>query len=424
MPAANLDPFFLRPLALRALFAKNMGQASADIGLIEGNRGLFDGLDETGAASTAHLARVLKAPVLLCIDCAKATRTVAALLNGLETFEADLDFAGVVLNRIGSSRHESSLRRAIEANTNFKILGALPRMAANPLPERHMGLASSGGLENAPEANAIFNKLAGFISANCDILKIYGLAQAAPDLEAPPIKPASKRTDSGPLIGVARDQAFWFYYPENLEALEEAGCRLAFLSFFDKSEANQSAWRNVDGLYLGGGFPEDYATELSESPYLASLRVCADAGMPIYAECGGLIALARGLEINGRLWPMAGVLPVTAVWSDKPQGLGYVEALVEADNPWRERGQKLVGHEFHYSICRPGREKMPTCLRLERGAGLFGRGAATDGLYIKNVWASYLHIYAPADPDWAGRFAWLASAAKTATARDQNQYKR
>jgi cobyrinic acid a,c-diamide synthase len=413
-PATNLDPWFLPPDRLRALFAHAM-QPQGQIGLIEGNRGIFDGLDAAGSCSTAELARWLSCPVLISLDCTKMTRTAAALVQGLCRFEPGVALRGLVLNQIGSPRHETALRRALEAYTDVPVLGALPRLAANPLPERHMGLASFGEVLSE-RAEATLDGLADFVGGHVNVEAVLAAAQAAPDLPAerpfwgteaaPPCRGNGTKTAAAkaPLIGYVRDAALWFYYRENLESLSRAGAKLLRLSLFD-----DRPWPEVDGLYLGGGFPEDVAARLCASPHLSRLRDMARRGMPIYAECGGFMLLARGIERDGRLWEMSGVFPVIASCRAKPQGLGYVSARVARSNPWFAEGALLRGHEFHYSRCEWGDNPPEAALRLERGTGMGTiAGEACDGLVFNNVLALYTHIFAPAVPSWAHNFTRMA----------------
>lgn len=412
-PATNLDPFFMDASNLENLFCASMG--NRDMAIIEGNRGLYDGLNESGICSTSNLARALASPILLCIDCAKSTRTIAAILNGLINFERGLHFAGVILNQVGSERHATSLRAAIEANTSLKILGILPRLKKNPLPERHMGLASKG-VELNERMESTLDTLANLVRENCEIDKILALAQECPPLE-------NRRSGEHKIvqkkctIGVVRDEALWFYYPENLAALEEAGANLVFLSLMDNCEKAASPWQNLDGLYLGGGFPEDFPDRISRSPCLEKIRKMADQGLPIYAECGGLIALCASLQKNEQTWPMANIFPCKAVWHPEPQGLGYVEARVSLDNPWHPSGSSIRGHEFHYSHCLWESAPQKCALELKRGVGISKDKKGLDGLVYKNVWASYTHIFAPAVPHWARNFVALACAFRNQTAK-------
>lgn len=403
-PATNLDPFFLDAAALRKFYGEAISKSAPDFALLEGNRGLYDGLDEHGSRSTAALARLLDFPVLLTVDCAKTTRTLAAILNGLTSFEEGLRFAGVILNNVGSLRHEQALRKAIATSSSLPVLGCLPRLRENPLPERHMGLATTGGIIS-PRADDIFSDLARLIRDNCDIDAI--LKSACPGkITAPKAAPSMASKPDGPVIGYAEDEALWFYYPENLEALEKSGAKLKKISLLN---SDPEELQNLSGIYLGGGFPEDYVQRLSTSPALAKLAGLASGNLPIYAECGGLLLLCATLCHNGREWPMANVFPLKAEWHDRPQGLGYVEGNVIAPNPYYPVGLRIKAHEFHYSSCSP-LAAIDFKVRLSRGKGLY---ASEDGVCMGNVWGSYFHIFAPALSIWAENFVKLAADFKT-----------
>lgn len=407
--ARNLDPWFLPPSRLLDLFAAAMNREDNGIALLEGNRGLYDGLNESGSCSTAQVARAIACPILLCLDCSKATRTVAAIINGLVGFETGLDFAGVVLNRVGSARHETSLCKAIETNTNLPVLGAIPRLAVNLLPERHMGIASFGGGLNH-EIERILDELANLITAHCNTAEILACAKNAqplPEKRVSTPEIISKKNHKPPVIGFVRDEALWFYYKENLDALKEAGASLRQVSLFK----NDRTWEGLAGIYLGGGFPEDMCARLSGSPCLARLAGYVESGIPVYAECGGLLILCAGLEKEGTFWPMANVFQATAQWTARPQGLGYVEARVVRENPFYQPGLILRGHEFHYSRIQLTQHTGGLGLQLLRGSGICkdAEGTAYDGLLRRNAWGSYTHIFAPALPCWAANF--VASAA-------------
>lgn len=483
--ASNLDPYFLPPARLRALFRHVMERSGARLALLEGNRGLFDGMDVRGSCATAELARTLDCPVLLSLDCTKMTRTAAALVAGVRNFEPGLRLAGVVLNQVASARHEGILREAITAYTDVPVLGAIPRLRENPLPERHMGLASLCGDELSPQAQEILEKLADVVRDHVDMERVLALADDLPALPEEPdfwdeaawagegavapsgagrsaachagmasaagageareavmaagtlsgralqtTVPEKPQADSAagmvagaclpraccpadspepaPRIGYVRDRALWFYYEENLEALRRAGAELVRLSLLD-----DASWPELDGLYLGGGFPEDWARELASSPHLARLATLAGEGLPIYAECGGFMVLASALERDGQRWPMSGIFPVETRFCPKPQGLGYVRADVVLPNPYFPQGSVLRGHEFHYSLCHEPAAvsgRLEHALRLRKGTGM-GRdaeGHGRDGLVSGRVWAAYCHIFAPAVPEWAPRFVDLA----------------
>ncbi len=483
--ASNLDPYFLPPARLRALFRHVMERSGARLALLEGNRGLFDGMDVRGSCATAELARTLDCPVLLSLDCTKMTRTAAALVAGIRNFEPGLRLAGVVLNQVASARHEGILREAITTYTDVPVLGAIPRLRENPLPERHMGLASLCGDELSPQAQEILEKLADVVRDHVDMERVLALADDLPALSEEPdfwdeaawagegavapsgtwqsaachagtasaagageareavmaagtlsgralqtTVPEKPQADSAagmvagacltraccpadspepaPRIGYVRDRALWFYYEENLEALRRAGAELVRLSLLD-----DAPWPELDGLYLGGGFPEDWARELASSPHLARLATLAGEGLPIYAECGGFMVLASALERDGQRWPMSGIFPVETRFCPKPQGLGYVRADVVLPNPYFPQGSVLRGHEFHYSLCHEPAAvsgRLEHALRLRKGTGM-GRdaeGHGRDGLVSGRVWAAYCHIFAPAVPGWAPRFVDLA----------------
>lgn len=396
-PATNLDPFFLADERLRALFQHAFGPAA--VAVIEGNRGLYDGRDVEGSCSTARLARALDAPVVLALNCTKMTRTAAAVVAGLAGFEA-IRLAGVVLNQIGSARHGSLARRAIEEYTGIPVLGEIPRLRKNPLPERHMGLVSMHAEQLDSGADAVLNKLATLIREHCDVNRLLALARSAPAMreEAPfwTAPAAGSAAPPRPRIGYVRDAALWFYYEENLEALRRSGADLVRLELMA-----DDPWPHLDGLYLGGGFPEMLAAGISASPRLADIRALSERGRPIYAECGGFMLLCRSLRVGERDYPMADLFPARAEFRVKPQGLGYVEAEVRGENPFHPVGTRLRGHEFHYSRCVPLGELAPT-LSLNPGTGMDGTGM--DGLLIRRTFAAYTHIFAPAAPHWAPRF--------------------
>ena len=403
--ATNLDPFFLPPARLRALFQHSL--PAHHLALIEGNRGLFDGRDAQGSCATAELAHILDCPVIVSLDCTKMTRTAAALVLGLTMFDPRIRIAGIILNQVGTSRQATLIRQAVEQHTCVPVLGALPRLPRNPLPERHMGLAS-GDMGDA--ARAVLEQLGTFIREHVDMARVRNLANAAPAL---PPSPPFWEGDARPArvrIGYVRDEALWFYYGENLEALRRAGAELVRLSFADKEP-----WPELDGIYLGGGFPEDHAPRLSQSPHLAELQRWSDAGMPIYAECGGFMVLARAISRADASHRMAGIFPVEARFSPRPQGLGYVEGRVTCDNPFLPRGSLVRGHEFHYSHCVPDADAAPCCaLALDCGRGM---GQGQDALIVRRTWASYTHIFAPALPQWADNFVAAAAAFATEAGR-------
>ena len=421
-PQGNLDPFFMPGNLLAAHFldcAQGYGLA-----LVEGNRGLFDGLDLSGSCSTAELARILKAPVLLIIDCTKMTRTAAALVKGCRDFEPDVTIGGVILNRTGNARHQALVRTAVEDLAETPVLGVLPRNTAPFIVERHMGLAGLDDQADVPQADALLDRLADFVSAHVDLAAVRSLSLSAPPLgvkdddaaasssETLSPCPARPRAFSRkPRIGYARDAAFWFYYKENLDALERAGAELVPLSLLDSAP-----WPAVDGLYLGGGLPELYAQALADNTAIrAHVAALSRSGLPLYAECGGFMYLTEQIRIDGNVFPMAGIFPCAVEFCSRPQGLGYVEAEVTGDNPFHPAGTHFRGHEFHFSRVLPCRESgtadraQSYVLSLRKGKGMAKGpdGLYLDGLLSGNTFASYTHIFAPAVPHWAPAFVAL-----------------
>ena len=397
-PTSNLDPFLLSHDQICALF--NERASGYDISVIEGNRGLFDGKDVKGSCSTAELARQLNAPVVLIIDCTKMTRTVAAVVAGCASFEKDLNLAGVILNQTATDRHRSILKKTIEQYTDVPVLGMLPRLKENPIPERHMGLVSDQEYfaDSADGANedAALNKLADFVEQNVDLERLYEIACDVSPVENPPVQLwPDKLTDEPVKIGYVHDTALWFYYSENLDALEEAGAELVKLSLLDDAD-----WPEIDALYLGGGFPETLARELSDNKkILRHVKKLADDGLPIYAECGGFLYLTESIEYGGRTHPMAGVFPVDTKFKSKPQGLGYTCATVTVDTPFYDEGTELHGHEFHYTYCEKAEDaELNFAIDLTRGKGV---AQGQDGLIYKNTFAGYNHIHALGAPEWA-----------------------
>jgi cobyrinic acid a,c-diamide synthase len=407
----TLDPFFLiSNKGIRRAFVH--GAYGADINLIEGNHGLFDSLDDEGTGSTAAVARCLQAPVILVVNAARMSRSVAALVRGYQAFEPDTPIAAVILNSIArttpheaQSRHELKLRHAIESHCQIPVVGALPRSEALAIPDRHLGLvprAEDDALIPAIEA------CGHAVEQYLDLEAILNIGRSAPPLSTTdcgepvvdsrhePPKSHSAVTDSqaDTVIGVVRDRAFTFYYPENLEALSDAGAKLVFLDAL-----RDGGLPDVNALYIGGGFPEIFMEELSANRQVRlDIRSAAREGLPIYAECGGLIYLARHVVWEGRSAEMVGVLPCDVEMTDRPRGHGYVIAEAVDNNPFIPVGRIVRGHEFHNSRIVNWQGNLPTAYRLRRGNGL-GRGR--DGLIYRNVLASYTHLHAAGSPGWA-----------------------
>jgi len=400
-PSHNLDPFLMEGDQIIGLVSRHA--QAADALLIEGNRGLFDGLDAQGTYSTAELAKLLRMPVVLVVDCTMTTRTAAALVMGCQHFDPQVNLAGVILNQVARPRHEDILRKSIEHYCRVPVLGALPRLKCAVFPERHMGLVPP------PEHRAAVRAVQAAQELAERYLDLSGLWQAA--CQAPPLPSATRPlypdvASPHPQVslGVIRDAAFQFYYPENLEALEQAGARLIFLSAL----ADRELPPDLDALYLGGGFPETNAAALSRNEsFRASVCRAAEQGLPMYAECGGLMYLGRSIRtLQGESHAMVGLLPYEFLMGKSPQGHGYTILEVVGENPFFPRGARLRGHEFHYSRLYP--EPGPEAnlvFHMSRGAGICGH---RDGFVYKNVLATYTHLHALGAPEWAPALVRLA----------------
>jgi len=403
-PCYNLDTY-LAPHQ-RVLDSFLFHSADSDIAFIEGNRGLFDGIDIEGSTSTAELAKLLKAPVILCLDCTKTTRTIAAVVEGCLRFDSDVHIEGVILNRIAGSRHESIIRKSIDLYCGVPVLGAVPKLHQQNFPERHMGLLPT--VEH-DRAGSSVSQIAQIAEKHLDLQAVEDIAQKASEtpLGRPDGKPASvpagvigKKTkiapaEKRPRIGIVRDSAFQFYYPENIEALAAAGADLVYVSPLEGG--NLPA---VDAIYIGGGFPETHAGALAENRrFRSELKSLAEDGLPIYAECGGLMYLAEELVLKQTTYPMAGVLPVVFGLSQRPQGHGYTIVRVERENPYFPTGTEFKGHEFHYSsVLKWWGNEDDFAFVMKRGIGILGN---KDGLLYKNVLATYTHIHVLGIPFWA-----------------------
>ncbi|MFZ5763187.1 MAG: cobyrinate a,c-diamide synthase [Thermodesulfobacteriota bacterium] len=388
-PCYNLDPYLMASEALLASFADHV--PGAEVVLVEGNRGLYDGVDVEGRCSTAELAKLLDLPVLLVVDCTKTTRTVAALVLGCRELDREVRIAGVVLNRVGTSRHEALVREAVERYTGIPVVGAIPRSRHDVFPQRHLGVTPT------PEHGAADTALATLAERTSQYLDIERIKELMAEVQPPAQPLAMPATEAGPPVrlGYLKDAAFQFYYAENLEALAAAGAELVPINALTAERLPE-----IDGLYIGGGFPETSARELAANVgFRASIREAAERGLPIYAECGGLIYLGERLTLDGVEYPLVGLFPIHFSLQRKPQAHGYTVLVAEGDNPFYQRGETIKGHEFRYSrVEHYGGDIDRLALRMERGVGFL---AGRDGLVHKNVLALYTHIHAIGTPQWA-----------------------
>jgi cobyrinic acid a,c-diamide synthase len=386
----NLDPFLMDLDALTTSYKRRA--STAEMVIIEGNRGLYDGVDAHGGYSTAELAKLLDLPVLLVVDCTKTTRTIAALVLGCKMLDPDVHIAGVVLNRIGSVRHEKIVREAVETYAKVPVVGAYRRMKKDIFPMRHLGVTPFQEYDGAGDAIA---DLAQGIEDNVDIAKVEGLMA---DLSGrfPVDLPIEVAPKAKVTIGVVQDAAFQFYYPENFEALRQNGAELVFIN----SLTDVALPKDLDGLYIGGGFPETSAPLLAKNAsFRMSVKDAAEAGLPIYAECGGLIYLGSEIALEQETHPLVGVFEATFTIQKRPQAHGYTVATATGKNPFYDAGTEVKGHEFRYSkIGNWSGQAEELGLKMQRGVGFADGG---DGLIYKNVLALYTHVHAIGTPEWA-----------------------
>jgi len=411
-PCYNLDSFLIPGEKILSSF---LSHSTGDIAIIEGNRGLHDGMDAEGSYSTAELSKLLKAPVILVVDCTKMTRTAAALVLGCMNLDRDVRLKGVVLNQVSGSRHESVTREAIERYCTVPVVGAIPRIGAAEFPERHMGLTPHQEHPDVVRAIAFVSDISTKYLDLDAILKIAHEVEPLgedPETRRPvdPEKsisfrlsaPSPRHRDAvSPVarVGIIRDSAFQFYYPENFEELSRGGAEIV-----EVSALAGKPLPDLDALYIGGGFPETHAIALAENlRFRDSLKKAIGDGLPVYAECGGLMYLGEGLLLEGRTYPMAGIFPLVFSLEKKPQAHGYSVAEVVGENPFYPVGTILKGHEFHYSrpvniLELPGGDGDITfAFRMKRGQGI---EAKMDGICRRNVLATYTHLHALGAQEW------------------------
>lgn len=371
-PSRNLDPFMMGLEGVRRSFCSAV--AGADVAVVEGVMGLFDGLDATEVGSSAQVAKALGIPVLLVVNVHGMSRSAAAIEAGFSSFDPDVRLAGTILNRVGSERHLSMLKNSLQR----PIFGALPRVKEMEVQSRHLGLVM--GFEKEHDRKA----LASLLEDHAAIDEILAL-HADPTCRTPEPEAETKRCVR---IGVAQDEAFCFYYYDNLRELERGGAELIYFSPL------RDALPDVDGLYIGGGYPELHAAELESAPARNQIRKASEDGMPIYGECGGLMYLGESIETAEGSRMMVGALPGTTIMTKKIQALGYVDADVAGPNPAFAQGRTLRGHEFHYSRFECERDAS-FAYRLKRGKGIERgpKGRGLDGLVEHNTLGGYLHAH-------------------------------
>jgi cobyrinic acid a,c-diamide synthase len=387
-PCYNLDFHMMQRDEIERQFAG--AAARARISLIEGNKGLYDGLDLDGSNSNAALAKLLGAPVVLVIDARGMTRGVAPLILGYQAFDPEIRIAGVILNNLGGSRHESKLRAVIEHYTDVEVIGAVQHDASLQIAERHLGLVPANEQD---AARARIQHVGERVAAQVDLDRLLAIGDSAPALNVPmPVEAAA--SPERLRIGIAHDQAFGFYYSEDLDTLRAANVELV-----DIDTLHAQALPEVDALIIGGGFPEVFMAELEANTALRTqIRSAIESGLPAYAECGGLMYLSKSLSWQGQTREMVGVGPGDTVMHERPVGRGYARLQPTGEDRWQETAS-IPAHEFHYSSL----ENLPAgsiyAYRVTRGHGIDGHH---DGYQQHNLLAAYVHRRG------AGKQGWIA----------------
>jgi len=393
----NLDFYTMHHDEIQGVF--NRYNTNADISLIEGNKGLYDGLDLDGSNSNAALATLLGAPVILVLDARGMTRGVAPLILGYQAFDENINIAGVILNKLGGSRHEAKLRNVIEHYTDVSVIGAVHQHPDMAIVERHLGLVPSNESEQAMQH---INNISHHVEHSVNLEQLISKAELA----ASPVKftAPEKAPIADIRIAVAKDAAFGFYYSGDMIAMQDAGAEVVEFDTINDTALPE----NIDGLFIGGGFPESKLSELSQNTSMReSIRSAIEAGLPTYAECGGMMYLSRSIQWQDLQAEMVGVIPAKTMMHERPQGRGYVRIKETKDFLWPTPEDKTStqhqAHEFHYSSLDDFKVNSDYQFAYDvlRGHGIDGKH---DGIIYKNMLACYTHQRHVESNPWVKRF--------------------
>ncbi len=403
-PCYNLDFNAMTPAEIVRFFAEK----SRGLSLVEANKGLYDGVEPDGSDANAALAKLLELPVVLVIDTLGMSRGIAPLLMGYQAFDREVNIAGVIHNKVGGARHESKLRRAVETYSGLPVLGAVWRKAELEIGERHLGLTTPA---ETGERDAIVARIGEIVGAAVDLGRLRDIAASAPAIEAGRGMRPPAGSGEGLTIGYARDAAFGFYYPDDLEAMEQAGARLVPVDMIHDAQLP-----DLDGLFIGGGFPEMRAAELSANATMReSVKRALEGGMPAYAECGGLMYLSQGIDWGEERHDMVGLIPGRATMHRVPQGRGYVRYDCTDANPWGTAGRSIRAHEFHYASLDGLPEGLTWAREITRGHGTDGK---RDAIVIGNTVAGFIHLRNTAQVPWVAGFLEFVRRCKTGANSD------
>ncbi len=400
-PCYNLDFNTQSEAEILATFSRHSHhtEPGTDLIIIETNKGLFDGVDPRGSDSNARMASILKAPIILVIDTIGITRGIAPLLHGYSTFDPDINISGVILNKTGGSRHENKLRKAIEYYSDIPVLGSIDRNDGLAIAERHLGLTTPG---EKSTAEPLIEQLAQTIEQCIDmdaLLKIAAspghVSPATPQRIEPVVRPDIT-------IAIARDEAFGFYYPDDLEDFSRCGARLEFFSPLHDSQLPKA-----DGLFIGGGFPETHMKKLAANqPLRAQIKTAIEAGLPTYAECGGLMYLSRSIEWSAKTAQMVGAIPGECKMHKSPQGRGFARLQNTANHRWPGNNTNpadatVPAHEFHYASIENLPQETKYAFQVKRGHGIDGNN---DGVVMGNLLANFCHFRSTKRTPWVSAF--------------------
>jgi len=418
----NLDLFLIPEDKLVQTFKQACDET--DLAIIEGAMGLYDGLDSH--ETTAEIARLLNIPIILVVNTSRMTSSIAAMVKGYQLFQTDIRITGVILNYVSGQRHEKKLREAVEQNCGIPVVGSVPRDPDLLIAERHLGLVPS---QESGEAESFVQRIGNKLESYLDLDHILAIAREFSPPHPPPLPPGEREKKEYALpqgerelficprplgervrvrgngtpkvrLGVIFDQIFNFYYPENLEALNEAGAELIFINSL------KDRLPEIDGLYIGGGFPEFFLEDLEKNLELRDdIAKAIGEGLPVYAECAGLMYLCQKIHWQGRSHEMVGVIPAEVQVSEKPEGHGYVIAEIIDENPLFPIGLTVRGHEFHHSMVSI-KNGVKFAYQVRQGHGIDGK---RDGVLYKNIFAAYTHLHALGTPCWAEAFVSLAA---------------
>ena len=387
----NLDFNTMSTAEIKKLF--KLKTQNTALNLIEGNKGLFDGVSLDGSDSNAAMAHLLKLEIILVIDCSGITRGIAPLINGYKDFDPKIKYKGIILNNIASDRHEGKIINAIAEYSDFKVFGSIQKNNKIEILEQHLGLQPSF---LASSNNNIINNIASLVKSSVDIKHLVKGVSNKKKLSTKTPNVITKKY-AGISIGVARDNAFGFYYADDIEKFKSLGARIIYFNTLkDKSLPN------VDALFIGGGFPELVAKELSSNKkMISSIKNFINANKPVYAECGGLMYLAKSIKINDKSFRMVGIINGRVVMHDKPVGRGYVELIKSSKHPWLLSDDTIKAHEFHYSRLSLDAKLSNYAYKVKRGYGVNGK---YDGIKYKNLLATYSHLRDTKKTTWITNF--------------------